>query len=106
MAHKSQYITILNLPLGRLPTSLVDVGLLRFLPQPRSAVRVLFAHGLSVGQVLCAVAHHDQRANLRPINSHVGEDTGSIWDLLLLSGGHRGMVTGECLVYTLERERV
>jgi len=106
MALQSQQIVIPNIPSGRLPSPLVNIGLLRFLPQARGAVRVLFAHRLSIRQILRAVTHHDQRSDLGSIDGHVCEDAGSVWDLLLLSGGHLEYRAGECLVYTPERERV
>ena len=75
-------------PLGRLATPLVNIGLLGLLAESRRAVRVLFAHRLPVRQILRAVAHHDKRANLRTVDSHVGEDASGVRDRLLLFGRH------------------
>lgn len=88
MAQQGRWIAEENLPPGRLPTSLVNRRLLRFLAQACGAVGILLAHGLSVGQVLRAVTHHDQGANLGSIDSHIGVDARSVRDLLLLFGGH------------------
>lgn len=88
MAQKEHCIAIENIPSGRLPTSLIHRRLLRFLAQPSGTIRVLFSHGLPVGQVLRAVTHHDQRANLGSVDSHICIDARSVRDLLLLSGSH------------------
>ena len=89
MARQSGRFATPDIPLWRLPTPLVNIGLLGFLAQACGAVWVLFAHSLSVRKVLCAVAHHHQRANLRPVDSHIGVYSCSVGNLLLLSGGHR-----------------
>lgn len=67
-----------GLPLGGLTTSLVGDGLLCFLSQAGSAVGVLLANGLAVGQVLGPVDDEDEGSDFRAVNAHVGEDAGGM----------------------------
>lgn len=59
-------------PLGRLPAALVRLRLLRLLAQSRRAIRVLLAHCALVRQVARAVHNHNEGANDRPVDRHVG----------------------------------
>ena len=45
----------LDLPSRSLPASLICCRLFRFLPEPGGAIRILFAHGSPIGQVLRSV---------------------------------------------------
>lgn len=60
-----------DIPLRSLSSSFIRLGLLGLLAQPCSTIRVLFAHGLPVRQVLRAVDDNDQRPYLWPVDSHV-----------------------------------
>lgn len=83
-----------NIPFWRLTTPLIDRRLLRFLAQASGTIRILLAHRLPVRQILRSVAYHDQRANLRPVDAHVGVDARGVRDLLLLPGSHGGRGPG------------
>lgn len=85
----NNFPNIENIPLRRLPAPLVNRRLLRLLAQARGAIGILLAHRLPVGQVLGPVADHDQGADLRPVDTHVGVDARGVRDLLLFGGGHR-----------------
>lgn len=70
-----------HLPLGCLATSDVCCGLLGLLAEACSAVRVLLADGLEVGEVLRAVDDGDEGADDRPVGGHVGVDAGGVGDV-------------------------
>lgn len=67
-----------GLPLGCLASSDIGASLLCFFPKSSSAVGVLLANCLPVGQVLCAVHNDDEGANDRTVEAHVGEDAGGM----------------------------
>lgn len=66
------------IPSWCLPASDIRVGLLGLLSEPSSAVGVLFADGLPVGQVLGPVDDEHQRADKGAIDGHVGKDASSM----------------------------
>ena len=63
-------------PSWSLSTSHVRFRLLCFLPEARGTVWILFAHCLSVRQVLCPIDNQHQRPNLWSIHRHVRKETG------------------------------
>lgn len=69
---------LVSLPLGGLASSNVGCGLLCLFSQPAGTVWVLFADGLAIGKVLCAVDNDDEGSNDRPVEAHVGEDAGGV----------------------------
>jgi len=58
-----------------LTSSDIGGGLFCFLAESASAVRVLFANGFPIGQVLCTIDNDYESANDRTVKAHVGKDT-------------------------------
>lgn len=56
-------------------TPQVSLRLLGLLSQPSRAVRILLSHGLSVGQVLCAINNGHEGPNGWAVHGHVGKDS-------------------------------
>lgn len=65
-------------PFRCLASALVGFRLLGLFTQSRGAVGVLFAHCALVGQIPRAVHDDNQGAYYRPVDRHVGEDTGGV----------------------------
>lgn len=78
---------MLDVPSGSLSSTVVSGSFFCFLAQPSSTVRILLAHGLAIGQVLCTVDDSHEGANGRPIDRHIGEDAGGMIDLGELGHG-------------------
>lgn len=71
-----------DLPSWSLASPPIGVCLFGFLSEPHGAVWILFAHCLSVREILCSVNDGYEGAYFGAIEGHVGEDAGSV------PGGH------------------
>lgn len=67
-----------SLPFGSLSASDIRRRLLGLFAESRGAVGILFAYGLAVGQVLCAVDNGNKSADDRSVNTHVGEESSRV----------------------------
>ena len=65
-------------PSRRLASPYISHRLFGFLPQPRSAVRILLSNSLAIREVLCAIDNSDEGANLGPVDRQVGKDACSM----------------------------
>ncbi len=97
-----------DLPFGRLAASNVRRSLLGLLAQSSSAVGILLADRLSVGQILGPVDYENECADFRAVNAHVGEDAGRVHAIERVVdfrlGRHAAQISSArrcCLAFTL-----